>query len=95
MIRFAHLCRFSLLPSARDPHKVACVEAYLRAVGMFRDFSNPAQDPVFSQTVELDLSTVVPSLSGPKRPQDRVAVADMKRDFQQCLTNKVSGTHCS
>ena len=57
MIRFAHLCRFSLLPSARDPHKVACVEAYLRAVGMFRDYSNPAQDPVFSQTVELDLSS--------------------------------------
>ena len=95
MIRFAHLCHYSLPLSASDPHKVAYVEAYLIAVGMFRDYSNPAQDPVFSQTVELDLSTVVPSLSGPKRPQDRVTLADMKRDFQQCLTNKVSGTHCS
>jgi hypothetical protein len=38
-------------------------------LGMLRDFDNQAQDPVFSQTYELDLSTVVPSLSGPKRPQ--------------------------
>ena len=41
------------------------------------------------QVFELDLSTVVPSLSGPKRPHDRVAVSDMKADFQQCLQNKV------
>ena len=42
-----------------------------------------------AQVVELDLSTVVPSLSGPKRPHDRVPVADMKTDFQSCLTSKV------
>ena len=41
------------------------------------------------QVLELDLSTVVPSLSGPKRPHDRVAVTDMKSDFLQCLQNKV------
>lgn len=41
------------------------------------------------QIVELDLSTVTPSLSGPKRPHDRVAVSDMKQDFQECLNNKV------
>ena len=41
------------------------------------------------QVFELDLSAVVPSLSGPKRPHDRVAVSDMKADFQQCLQNKV------
>ena len=41
------------------------------------------------QIVELDLSTVTPSLSGPKRPHDRVAVSDMKQDFKECLNNKV------
>ena len=41
------------------------------------------------QIVELDLSTVTPSLSGPKRPHDRVAVSDMDQDFKQCLNNKV------
>ena len=41
------------------------------------------------QIIELDLSTVVPSLSGPKRPHDRVPLVDMKKDFQECLTNKV------
>ena len=95
MIRFAHLCRFSLPPSARDPHKVACVEAYLRAVGMFRDYSNPAQDPVFSQTVELDLSTVVPSTQRTQAASGSCRCSRHERDFQQCLTNKVSGTHCS
>ena len=46
-------------------------------------------DPEFSVTLELDLSTVVPSLSGPKRPHDRVALSNMKQDFAACLTNKV------
>ena len=44
------------------------------------------------QVLELDLSTVVPSLSGPKRPHDRVSVSDMKTDFRQCLQNKVSSS---
>jgi aconitate hydratase len=42
-----------------------------------------------AQVVELDLSSVVTSVSGPKRPQDRVSVADMKQDFEACLSNKV------
>ena len=45
---------------------------------------------VYMQSIELDLSTVVPSLSGPKRPHDRVALNEMKEDFQKCLDNKVS-----
>ncbi|XP_052746263.1 cytoplasmic aconitate hydratase [Bicyclus anynana] len=73
----------------RSPDKIKIIEEYLRATKQFRDYSNPAQDPVFSEVVELDLSTVVTSVSGPKRPQDRVSVAVMKKDFQECLTNKV------
>lgn len=68
---------------------MAHVEAYLKAVGMFRDYSSSSQDPIFSDFFELDLCTVVPSLSGPKRPHDRVAVTNMKADFQMCLDNKV------
>ncbi|CAH1251385.1 ACO1 [Branchiostoma lanceolatum] len=74
----------------RDEKKLEYIEAYLKACKMYRDFNNADQDPTFSQIVELDLSTVVPSVSGPKRPHDRVPVSDMKDDFQQCLDNKVS-----
>ena len=76
-------------PAGRDPEQVAYIESYLKAVGMFRDYTDSSQDPVFSEVVELDLSTVVPSMSGPKRPHDRVSVSDMKADFQRCLANKV------
>lgn len=51
--------------------------------------SDASSDPVFSAVYELDLSTVVPSMSGPKRPHDRVAVESMKEDFGQCLVNPV------
>ncbi|CAI7991835.1 Cytoplasmic aconitate hydratase [Geodia barretti] len=78
-----------LRQTGREAGSVEMIEKYLRAVGMFRDYSNSEQDPAFSQILELDLSTVVPSLSGPKRPHDRVSVSDMKTDFSQCLQNKV------
>jgi aconitate hydratase len=58
----------------RDEHRIRLVEAYCRAQGMWRDASTP--DPVFTDTLELDLSTVQPSLAGPKRPQDRVLLKD-------------------
>merc|ERR1719340_79580 len=61
----------------------------MEAVGMLRDYSCEGQDPVFSEVHELDLKSVVPSLSGPKRPHDRVAAASMKSDFLACLTNQV------
>uniref|UniRef100_A0A8C0XSW1 Iron-responsive element-binding protein 1 n=1 Tax=Castor canadensis TaxID=51338 RepID=A0A8C0XSW1_CASCN len=64
------------------------IKKYLEAVGMFRDFSDTSQDPDFAQVVELDLKTVVPCCSGPKRPQDKVAVSDMKKDFESCLGAK-------
>lgn len=78
-----------LCQTNRSQEKIAIIEAYLRATKQFRDYNNPDQDPIFSEVVELDLSTVVTSVSGPKRPQDRVSVSVMKKDFQECLTNKV------
>ncbi|KAJ8706814.1 hypothetical protein PYW07_012892 [Mythimna separata] len=78
-----------LTQTNRSQEKIAVIEAYLRATKQFRDYNDAAQDPIFSEVVELDLSTVVTSVSGPKRPQDRVSVSVMKKDFQECLTNKV------
>ena len=70
--------------SGRDTHRVALVEAYLRAQGMFHEPGKP--DPIFTDTLELDLSTVVPSMAGPKRPQDRVALKDISSSFKADLT---------
>ncbi|CAG0898497.1 unnamed protein product [Darwinula stevensoni] len=66
------------------------IEAYLKTVKMYRQYEDAAQDPVFSKVVELDLGTVVPSVSGPKRPQDRISVDELKQEFLSNLTNKVS-----
>ncbi|KAM9826919.1 cytoplasmic aconitate hydratase [Neosynchiropus ocellatus] len=77
-----------LQQTGREAEKLAYIERYLRSVRMFRDYTNTAQDPDFTQVVELDLSTVVPCCSGPKRPQDRIPVADMKKDFENCLGAK-------
>ncbi|XP_072543915.1 cytoplasmic aconitate hydratase [Salminus brasiliensis] len=74
--------------TGRDAEKLHYIPQYLKAVGMFRDYSNETQDPDFTKVVELDLSTVVPCCSGPKRPQDRVAVSEMKQDFESCLAAK-------
>lgn len=79
-----------LTQTGRPEDRIAFIEKYLRAVTLFRnDFNDQAEDPVYSNVLQLDLSTIVPSASGPKRPQDRVAVSDMKRDFQSCLGAKV------
>ncbi|XP_068090469.1 cytoplasmic aconitate hydratase [Hyperolius riggenbachi] len=77
-----------LQQTGREEEKVKYIQKYLEAAGLFRDFSNSEQDPDFTQVVELDLSTVVPCCSGPKRPQDKVAVSDMKADFESCLGAK-------
>lgn len=73
----------------RPSDQIAYVEAYMKASGMFRYYNDAAQDPVFTAIYELDLTTVVPSLSGPKRPQDRVSQSDLKMEFNRCLSNKV------
>jgi aconitate hydratase len=72
-----------LTATSREPHRVALVEAYAKAQGMWRD--NSTADPVFTDTLDLDLSTVEPSLAGPRRPQDRVALSNAALGFQTAL----------
>jgi aconitate hydratase len=71
--------------SGRDAHQVALVEAYAKAQGLFRTDASP--DPVFTDVLELDLSTVRPCLAGPKRPQDRVPLDMVKSAFGKELGN--------
>ncbi len=71
--------------TSRAPERVALVEAYAKAQGMWRDESVP--EPVFTDTLELDISTVEPSIAGPKRPQDRIRLADAKPAFAQVLND--------
>lgn len=73
----------------RSEKKIEVIRHYLKETGQLRDYNDVSQDPKYSQTLTLDLSTVVTSVSGPKRPHDRVAVTDMKGDFQACLVNPV------
>ncbi|EEB16996.1 aconitase, putative [Pediculus humanus corporis] len=73
----------------RPVSKIKVMEHYLKTTKMLRDYADSTQDPVYSQVIELDLGTVVSSVSGPKRPHDRVSVSEMKTDFLNCLTNKV------
>jgi len=69
--------------TGRRPEHIALVEAYARAQGLFR--SDDSLDPHFTDVLELDLATVVPNLAGPRRPQDRVALADVKNSFASLL----------
>jgi aconitate hydratase len=65
--------------TGRDEHQIALVEAYAKAQGLWHD---PSREPVFSEYIELDLSTVVPSIAGPKRPQDRIKLSEAKENFE-------------
>jgi aconitate hydratase len=69
--------------SGRDEEQIALVEAYAKEQDMFRGAEQPDAD--YTSVVELDMSSVTPSLAGPKRPQDRVALTDSKRLFQEAL----------
>ncbi|WP_321344169.1 aconitate hydratase AcnA [Breoghania sp.] len=71
-----------LTSTGRADDRVALVEAYSRAQGMFRDTHS---EPVFTDTLQLDLSTVVPSIAGPKRPQDRVALDAAPEGFAKVM----------
>ena len=71
--------------TGRDEERVQLVEQYAKEQGLWR---NDSKDPVFTDTLELDLSTVVPSLAGPKRPQDRIALSDIAQGFMKDLTDE-------
>ena len=76
--------------TGRDLASVAATEAYLKAQGLFRVYDGSQPDPYYSGAImELDLSSVKPCLAGPKRPHDRVELANMKGDFNACLKNPV------
>ncbi len=70
--------------TGRTDEQLALVEAYARAQGLWH---NPKHEPVFSEYLELDLSTVVPSIAGPKRPQDRVSLSAAKESFRAALAS--------
>ena len=69
--------------TGRTADEVALVEAYTKEQGIFR--TDDAPTPTFTRTLKLDISTVEPSLAGPKRPQDRIALSDMKKSFNDSL----------
>ncbi|MGB7219117.1 MAG: aconitase family protein, partial [Vicinamibacterales bacterium] len=69
--------------SGREESRVQLVEAYARAQGMFRTAGDP--DPVYSDTIEIDVAAIEPCLAGPRRPQDRVSVKQVKSGFQAAL----------
>ncbi|MZR62350.1 aconitate hydratase AcnA [Alcanivorax sp. DP30] len=71
--------------SGRDADTIALVEAYCKAQGLWRSSADP--DPEFTDVLELDLGDVVPSLAGPKRPQDRVPLTAVKRTFIDVVTD--------
>ncbi|KAA8744121.1 aconitate hydratase AcnA [Actinomyces johnsonii] len=73
--------------TGRSEDRVRLVETYTKAQGMWHD---PAREPVYSEYLELDLSTVVPSIAGPKRPQDRIVLSRAKESFQEVLPTYAS-----
>lgn len=76
--------------TGRDEQAVALVEAYAKEQSLWHD---PAHEPNFSEYMELDLSTVVPSIAGPKRPQDRILLSRAKEQFNTDLTNYADADH--
>ncbi|WP_237047948.1 aconitate hydratase [Lentzea guizhouensis] len=75
--------------TGRSEEQIALVEAYAKEQGLWHD---PSAEPVFSETLELDLATVVPSIAGPKRPQDRIELTNAKEAFRQALGAYVAHT---
>ncbi|MDO9377494.1 MAG: aconitate hydratase [Nocardioidaceae bacterium] len=73
--------------TGRTPEQIALVEAYAKAQGLWHDADH---EPRYSEYLELDLATVVPSIAGPKRPQDRVSLSDAKAGFRGALADYVT-----
>ena len=76
--------------TGRPKEQVQLVEAYMKEQGLFHSAASP--EPVYSDTLSLDLASVEPSLAGPRRPQDRVALGDVPRNFQLVLPTLVKPT---
>src|SRR5690606_35133378 len=72
--------------TGRSPEQIALVQAYAKAQGLWHD---PQAEPRYSERLELDLSTVVPSIAGPKRPQARISLADAKESFRGALDSYI------
>ena len=78
--------------TGRDAEQIALVEAYAKEQGLWHD---AAHEPVYSEYLELDLSTVVPSIAGPKRPQDRIELSGSKAAFEEALPTYTSAPAAS
>ena len=79
-----------LKTSGRDANRVALVEEYSKVQGMFRDENS--KDPIFTSTIKLDIATVVPSISGPKRPQDLVFLSEADTAFAKAMETEFSSS---
>ncbi len=77
--------------TSRSPERIALVKAYCQAQGLWRDDSTP--EPLFTDTLELDMSTIEPSLAGPKRPQDRVLLSEVDDQFNHELEHTYRKHH--
>jgi aconitate hydratase len=77
--------------SGRDAERIELVETYARAQGLYRD--KHSADPVYTETIDVDLSAIEPSLAGPKRPQDRVPLKGAKQGFAQALPGMMVAKH--
>jgi aconitate hydratase len=78
--------------TGRSDEGIALIEAYAKEQGMWHDPSAPTYiEPLFSEYLELDLATVVPSIAGPKRPQDRIALTEAKAHFDKDISNYRTG----
>lgn len=82
-IRYLHM-------TGRDEDRIALVEAYSKAQGMWHDENT--LEPVFTDVLELDMATVVPSMAGPKRPEGRIALEDVGSGFETSLVNEYKKT---
>ena len=76
--------------TGRDEHQLALVEAYSKEQGLWHDASN---EPTFSEYIELDLGTIVPSIAGPRRPQDRIRLDEAKSAFREAVASFVGEPH--
>src|SRR5690606_23405227 len=76
--------------TSRSPERIALVDAYSWLQGPWHD---PSNEPQYSEYIELDLATVVPSIAGPKRPQDRIVLSEAKDQFAKDITSYATVTN--